>query len=1285
MKPRIIDVIPIPGTPVDINKIVATLDNEAVNSEWLLSTNSSFTNPISIKIYPGLAYKINEWTNRTLELTTKYYVKIRYNYLVTGPGEWSDAYEFITLKATLDIAQPAIVSPVNGSVTSEVIEVVSTTFRSYQPNDLHVSTDWEIATDENFEDTVFKAYDNPNLLTILVNSLNIDTYYYVRVRQHGSVTGVSMWSNTNRFKTSNEPFVLPTPVILTPQTNTTIDYNDVLFTSNVFTTNFYDLQHLSTVWEIAVDKDFKNIFFTSSTGNLTSLTRDLSPGTTYWVRVQYKCSIELTTPWSDVVKLTTTKAPYIEPPKLVSDLITLNSTTLGVLFKASPFIIHDSLGIHISTDWEVSKWRDFRIIEHSSYGDTEDLINLQYSGPNDSLTNYCRVRYIADDGMISEWSNVSSFVIPLLDTVAEDPVCYVKIQHYFGVLVDFQLTSHYLFTPSAIYYPISTIWEVATDIRFNNIVYTLTSESNLVSVVTPGLQTNTTYFCRLKHVMSIGEETQWSNVNSFQATISPIVVPPPYIDYPINDDRFTRPYVLATTRPVDEMANRSVVLITEWEVSVTADPSYQYTFYEVGFTTGSTLDDKEAYRLHGTGKPIIDQDIVSVPTDVLEHDTWMNYDNTLFNAVEYNIIVNLRCRYIYGSSIVTDWSNTVTFIIAGTPKAVIKFPVDGDYAVNKCEALQCIPIDPAIGLVHEWTEYGYIDSAGDVIIVRRVTVATTVVATRITLTTLPLAMIPSISMLVVRYKAEGTIEGPWSDPVTFEKFKPLGTFKETARFGNISGYLGNISYPLFYNYTLHMKAYHFLACDASGDVLAHYGDISGLQVYRRSNGVMQLEATLASFEDICGFTPVGPFGYYGTLGVFNDHWYQVAHRKRQKVYMVMSKDGSTIAIGHYQSHVDIISSNLGSYRWTPDPSGGPSILSWYIPSYTAPVMTGNGKVRVYKHGSSGWYLHSTITEPNGIIDKSAFGSKVQLSANGDTLIIASRTMPVKYFSGSTGSGPGVEYLVNNRHHYDFTNGAIYAYKLISNNYTLITKIDTPQVTRTLARLEAADPETSLTPQTLSTFGITPSANTIIIPVLDPVNVSGGYYKIYEYSNGTYEFVTDISIPDDRDPSKSVGASMTGNNELYVRNNPIQVFSASIQDDVIHVKNYYTTSVIRKLNGIWTYVPDDIYKAEYNDVTIHPVYDVTIMRQGEILINPATPYEVDNSQPYAHPLENKTKTSETTCGVITLYMGYCRSNVVTSDDGTKIFGIYRTPITEPSVPHNTIWTNSISETKYTPRI
>lgn len=118
----------------------------------------------------------------------------------TGEGDFESA-DFVTTNFNSYIITPSITSPTNGQVTAGItVTLGSSSFQSVGGL-THQSTDWEVATDTDFQNIVWSAAaTTSNLTSITTSSLPV-TQLYVRVRYRDTVGAESAWSDTVTFDT----------------------------------------------------------------------------------------------------------------------------------------------------------------------------------------------------------------------------------------------------------------------------------------------------------------------------------------------------------------------------------------------------------------------------------------------------------------------------------------------------------------------------------------------------------------------------------------------------------------------------------------------------------------------------------------------------------------------------------------------------------------------------------------------------------------------------------------------------------------------------------------------------------------------------------------------------------------------------------------------------------------------------------------------------------------------------------------------------------------------------
>lgn len=163
-------------------------------------------------------------------------------------------------------------------------------YRFISPTALHLSSDWEIATDANFANIIKSSYgDTVNLTSWEVMLQNGD--YYARVRYNGRLFGFG------------QPYE---PTIIAPAPDTTIN-DQTVFQTSAFTTPSRDA-HLSSDWEVSTSPSFATIAKSSygdTTNKLSWKVSGLAPNTIHYVRVRHNGETYKPGEWSSVVSFKT--------------------------------------------------------------------------------------------------------------------------------------------------------------------------------------------------------------------------------------------------------------------------------------------------------------------------------------------------------------------------------------------------------------------------------------------------------------------------------------------------------------------------------------------------------------------------------------------------------------------------------------------------------------------------------------------------------------------------------------------------------------------------------------------------------------------------------------------------------------------------------------------------------------------------------------------------------------------------------------------------------------------
>lgn len=206
--------------------------------------------------------------------------------LVVGAGEASGSLDLIVTRDGLDvvhevavgeqsIARPSLVYPGNGDTDVDLQPTLqASSFQTYPAgSDSHVSSDWQIATDEGFANIVVSTTADQQNLTSwpLPESLPIDTLVYARMRQTGNSLGQTEWSPVISFTTTNQYIVAPT---ITSPADGAIDVPEQpVLEVSAFATNPVGVDtHVATSWWIYDNLGAIVWQSLNDTTNLTSIT-----------------------------------------------------------------------------------------------------------------------------------------------------------------------------------------------------------------------------------------------------------------------------------------------------------------------------------------------------------------------------------------------------------------------------------------------------------------------------------------------------------------------------------------------------------------------------------------------------------------------------------------------------------------------------------------------------------------------------------------------------------------------------------------------------------------------------------------------------------------------------------------------------------------------------------------------------------------------------------------------------------------------------------------------------
>ena len=234
---------------------------------------------------------------------------------------------------------PSITSPLNNA--AGLLANTAFTASAFAVNsgvDTHLSSDWEIATDDAFTNIIISSIDDSlHKIAWTPSNLPVNSTLYVRVRYKGSYTGMSAWSSTIAITTKNTYDTKPgKPSITAPSDNASNLGPDVLIEATAFSISTGTEAHEGSDWQVATDAAFTEIVFQSIDDPVNKLSinaTNLPPNDTYYLRARYKGATIGYSDYSDTITISS-KQSYSTAPNTPSITAPANNAT-GLLAKAS--------------------------------------------------------------------------------------------------------------------------------------------------------------------------------------------------------------------------------------------------------------------------------------------------------------------------------------------------------------------------------------------------------------------------------------------------------------------------------------------------------------------------------------------------------------------------------------------------------------------------------------------------------------------------------------------------------------------------------------------------------------------------------------------------------------------------------------------------------------------------------------------------------------------------------------------------------------------------------------
>jgi len=230
---------------------------------------------------------------------------LRYNTQFSLP-EFFNGQEWELQRSATIVETPSIITPsAQGTVAELTVLIEGSTYYNIY-NRPHTQTDWQVATDIQFNDIVFESLNNTvNLVSITTTELVVNSVYYVRVRYKDNLSNASYWSFPSEFLVATN--FVNRPEITTPTFGSVVEV-PVDVVGSAFSSTAADTHIISQV-QVALDSLFLNSIYDSgeiaSTETFQIPRLELNPNTTYWIRIRYKGQLFGWSFWSIAEKFIT--------------------------------------------------------------------------------------------------------------------------------------------------------------------------------------------------------------------------------------------------------------------------------------------------------------------------------------------------------------------------------------------------------------------------------------------------------------------------------------------------------------------------------------------------------------------------------------------------------------------------------------------------------------------------------------------------------------------------------------------------------------------------------------------------------------------------------------------------------------------------------------------------------------------------------------------------------------------------------------------------------------------
>lgn len=542
-------------------QIVATdPDSDNLQYKIILGTNSAFTG--TTQVFNQVVNNTN-WSGQnigtsayssgttavytipigsSLATNTTYYWKAQaFDYSNSNSWSVSGAEHSFTTRDT-DPNTPTNTSPSSGATGVSITPALTaSTFSDPDVGDSQTASQWQIATDINFNNIIWDTGTTgpASNTTTVSSSLNIGTTYYWHVRYKDSFGGWSNYSTQTRFVTNKSP---STPTLISPANSATnvsstpnfqlvasdpdsdnLQYKIILSTNSAFTgtTQVFNQVVNNVGWSAqnigtsAYSSGTTAVYIISTGSSLTS-------NTTYYWKAQ-TFDYFGSNSWSNLsigYSFTTTNNPPNQPTNSTPTNGS-NRNSFTPTLTASTFSDPDVGDSHTASQWQVATDSNFNNIVWDT-GSTGPASNTTVVTTTLSVgtSYYWHVRYLDSH---TTWSNYSTATSFLTNRAPITPTNIFPANGASGIsLVPTFIASDFS-DPDVGDSHTATQLQVATDINFNNIVWDTGSTTPFTSIAIPtALNFGTTYFWHIRY-----ENNPWSEYSptSYFTTLSGGTIP----------------------------------------------------------------------------------------------------------------------------------------------------------------------------------------------------------------------------------------------------------------------------------------------------------------------------------------------------------------------------------------------------------------------------------------------------------------------------------------------------------------------------------------------------------------------------------------------------------------------------------------------------------------------------------------------------------------------------------------------------------------------------------------